>query len=45
MELLNSDDHKGLITGKLGKTLEDFRPDIVHQVILCLIIVNVSAIG
>ena len=32
IELLNSDDHKNIITGKLGKSLEDYRPDIVHQV-------------
>jgi len=33
IELLNSDDHKGLITKKIGKTVEEFRPDIAHQVI------------
>eukprot|EP00830_Metopus_es_P007476 TRINITY_DN17100_c0_g1_i1.p1 TRINITY_DN17100_c0_g1~~TRINITY_DN17100_c0_g1_i1.p1 ORF type:complete len:258 (-),score=55.91 TRINITY_DN17100_c0_g1_i1:19-792(-) len=37
IELLNSDDHKGIITGKLGKTLEDYRPDIVHQSMLALL--------
>ncbi|CAM9684697.1 unnamed protein product [Chrysoparadoxa australica] len=36
-ELLNSDDHRSLITRKSGKDPADLRPDIVHQELLALL--------
>ena len=31
IELLNCDDHQSIIK-KMGKSLEDYRPDVTHQV-------------
>ena len=31
IELLNCDDHQGIIN-KMGKSFEDYRPDVTHQV-------------
>ena len=36
IELINSDDHRKHIK-KMGKSLEDFRPDITHQCLLALL--------
>eukprot|EP00931_Biecheleriopsis_adriatica_P009890 TRINITY_DN11098_c0_g1_i1.p1 TRINITY_DN11098_c0_g1~~TRINITY_DN11098_c0_g1_i1.p1 ORF type:complete len:274 (-),score=64.00 TRINITY_DN11098_c0_g1_i1:63-884(-) len=36
MELLNSDDHKGIIA-KTGRDLADVRPDITHQCLMALL--------
>ncbi len=35
IELLNCDDH-GKIIGKMGKKLEDYRPDVTHQSLMAL---------
>ncbi len=35
VELINCDDHSKLI-GKMGKKLEDYRPDVTHQSLLAL---------
>ena len=36
IELINSDDHQKLIQ-KMGKKLEDYRPDVTHQSLLALL--------
>jgi rRNA small subunit pseudouridine methyltransferase Nep1 len=36
IELLNCDDHQRLIT-KMKRTLEEFRPDVLHQCLLSLL--------
>lgn len=36
IELLNCDDHQKIIS-KMGKKLEDYRPDVTHQSLLALL--------
>ena len=36
IELINCDDHQKLIA-KMGKKLEDYRPDVTHQCLLMLL--------
>lgn len=34
--LLNSDEHKGFISGKLNRDFSLYRPDVVHHALLSL---------
>ncbi len=36
IELINCDDHQKIIS-KMGKRLEDYRPDVTHQSLLALL--------